>query len=76
MQTQLIDDNDPIESDLLTKSLDSAQKRVEEQSYDGRKYLFDYDEVLDIQRRIVYYERRQILESKSVQTRIIAYGEH
>ena len=75
MQTQLIDDNDPIESDLLTKSLDSAQKRVEEQSYDGRKYLFDYDEVLDIQRRIVYYERRQILESKSVQTRIIAYGE-
>jgi preprotein translocase subunit SecA len=75
MQTQLIEDNDPIESNLLTKSLDAAQKRVEEQSYDARKYLFDYDEVLDKQRKVVYYERRQILESNSIQTRIIAYGE-
>ncbi|MBC8307893.1 MAG: preprotein translocase subunit SecA [Pelagibacterales bacterium] len=75
MQAQLIDDNDPIESNLLTKSLDAAQKRVEEQSYDARKYLFDYDEVLDKQRKVIYYERRQILESNSIQTRIIAYGE-
>lgn len=74
MQNQLLDD-DPLESDLLTKSLDSAQKRVEEQAYDARKYLFDYDDVLNKQRNVVYYERRQILESKSVRDKILAYGE-
>ena len=74
MQNQLLDD-DPLESNLLTKSLDSAQKRVEEQAYDARKYLFDYDDVLNKQRNVVYYERRQILESKSVRDKILAYGE-
>ena len=74
MQNQLLDD-DPLESNLLTKSLNSAQKRVEEQAYDTRKYLFDYDDVLNKQRNVVYYERRQILESKSVRDKILAYGE-
>ena len=74
MQNQLLDD-DPLESNLLTKSLDSAQRRVEEQAYDARKYLFDYDDVLNKQRNVVYYERRQILESKSVRNKILAYGE-
>ena len=74
MQNQFIDDS-PLESNLLTKSVDLAQKRVEEQAYDGRKYLFDYDDVLNKQRNVVYYERRQILESKSVRDRILAYGE-
>ncbi len=74
MQTQ-ISDNSPLESDLITKSLDSAQKRVEERAYQGRKNLFDYDDVLNKQRKIVYHERRQILESASVQKSIFAYGE-
>jgi len=74
MQTQ-ISDNSPLESDLLTKSLDSAQERVEERAYQQRKNLFDYDEVLNKQRNIVYHERRQILESASVQKNIFAYGE-
>ena len=74
MQSQLFDDS-PLESKLLTKSLDSAQKRVEEADYDGRKYLFDYDEILNKQRNVIYYERRQILESKSVRDKILAYGE-
>ena len=74
MQNQLLDDN-PFESKLLTKSLEMAQKRVEEQAYDARKYLFDYDDVLNKQRNVVYYERRQILESKSVRDKILAYGE-
>ena len=74
MQNQLLDDS-PLESNLLTRSLEMAQKRVEEQAYDARKYLFDYDEVLNKQRNVVYYERRQILESKSVRDKILAYGE-
>jgi len=74
MQSQLLDDL-PLESNLLTKSLDAAQKRVEERDYDGRKYLFDYDDILNKQRNIVYYERRKLLESQSLRQTILAYGE-
>jgi len=74
MQNQLFDDL-PLESSLLTKSLDAAQKRVEERDYDGRKYLFDYDDILNKQRNIVYYERRKVLESQSLRETILAYGE-
>jgi preprotein translocase subunit SecA len=74
MQNQLTDDS-PLESDFITKSLDSAQQRVEERAYQQRKNLFDYDDILNKQRNIVYYERRQILESVSVQKNIFAYGE-
>jgi preprotein translocase subunit SecA len=70
-----IPDDSPLESDFITKSLDSAQERVEERAYQQRKNLFDYDDVLNKQRNIVYHERRQILESFSVQKNIFAYGE-
>ena len=77
MQTQLSDDS-PLESNLITKSLDSAQERVEERAYQQRKNLFDYDDVLNKQRNIVYYERKQILENSSnseIRKNIFAYGE-
>ena len=74
MQNQLLDD-EPLESNLLTKSLDSAQKRVEERAYEQRKNLFDYDDILNKQRNVIYYERRKILESESVRDKILAYGE-
>ena len=74
MQTQITDDS-PLESKLLTKSLNSAQKRVEERAYQQRKNLFEYDDILNKQRTIVYFERRQILKSISTQSNILAYGE-
>ena len=74
MQSQITDDS-ALESNLLTQSLDSAQERVEERAYQQRKNLFDYDDILNKQRNIVYYERRQILKSVSVQKNIFAYGE-
>jgi len=74
MKSQFLDDS-PLESNLLTKSLDSAQKRIEELDYDSRKNLFDYDDILNKQRSVIYYERRKILESDSVKTKILAYGE-
>ena len=74
MKSQLLDDS-PLESNLLTKSLDAAQKRLEETDYEARKNLFEYDEILNKQRNVIYYERRKILESASVQTKLLAYGE-
>jgi preprotein translocase subunit SecA len=74
MQNQLFDDS-PLESNLITKSLNTAQKRVEERAYEQRKNLFEYDEVLNKQRRTTYFERRKILESESVRNKILEYGE-
>ena len=74
MQTQL-SDNSPLESRFITKSLNLAQQRVEERAYQQRKNLFDYDEVLNKQRNIIYNERKKILESISVREDIFAYGE-
>ena len=74
MQKQMFDDT-PLESSFLTKSLDSAQERVEERAYQQRKNLFDYDDILNKQRNIVYFERQQILKSAAPQKNILAYGE-
>ena len=72
---QQISDDSPLESKFLTKSLDSAQKRIEERAYQQRKNLFEYDDILNKQRNIIYYERRKILESISLKKNILAYGE-
>nr|YP_009495868.1 preprotein-translocase subunit a [Plagiogramma staurophorum]AWT38307.1 preprotein-translocase subunit a [Plagiogramma staurophorum] len=74
MQTQFFDDS-PLESNLLTKSLNAAQKRVEERAYEQRKNLFEYDDVLNKQRQTIYYERRKILESNSIRSKIFQYSE-
>jgi preprotein translocase subunit SecA len=75
METLRIDDSIPIESDLLTKSLESAQKKVEAYYYDARKQLFEYDEVLNYQRQAIYAERRRILKSNNLRNWIIQYSE-
>nr|AWT38726.1 preprotein-translocase subunit a [Licmophora sp.] len=74
IQDQITDDS-PLESNFITKSLDSAQERVEERAYEQRKNLFDYDDILNQQRNIVYFERRFILENQSVRKNSFAYGE-
>lgn len=74
MQTQIQDDL-PLESKFITKSLDSAQKRVEERAYQQRKNLFDYDEILNKQRNIIYYERKKILKTISFRKNILIYAE-
>merc|ERR1712194_160642 len=73
LQTQMTDEAS-LESSLLTQSLDSAQQRVEERAYQQRKNLFDYDDILNKQRNIVYFERQAILRSVSIKKNIMAYG--
>lgn len=70
-----IPDDSPIESSMITESLTNAQKQVEERAYEQRKNLFEYDEILDQQRSIVYFERRLVLESLSIRNNTLAYGE-
>ena len=70
-----ISDDSPIESSILSKSLTNAQQKVEERAYQQRKNLFEYDAILNRQRNIIYFERREILKSQSTQKNILAYGE-
>jgi preprotein translocase subunit SecA len=70
-----IPDDSPIESSMMTESLNNAQKQVEERAYEQRKNLFEYDEILDQQRSIIYFERRLVLESPSIRNNTLAYGE-
>nr|QOS04670.1 preprotein translocase subunit A [Sarcopeltis skottsbergii] len=75
MQVLSIDDDTPIESTILTKSLDSAQKKIESYFYDIRKQLFEYDEVINNQRQAIYSERKRILQSNFTRDCIIEYAE-
>jgi preprotein translocase subunit SecA len=74
LQSTMVDDL-PLESNLLTRSLNSAQQKVEERAYQQRKNLFDYDEVLNKQRRGIYSDRIRILNKESLRRTIIGYGE-
>jgi preprotein translocase subunit SecA len=75
MDSLKVDDDIPIESLLLNKSLESAQKKVEAYYYDARKQLFEYDEVLNYQRQAIYSERRRILESDNLRNWVVQYAE-
>ena len=75
MENLRVEEDVPIESGLLNKSLESAQKKVEAYYYDARKQLFEYDEVLDYQRQAIYSERRRILESTNLRSWILQYAE-
>ena len=75
MESLKVDDDIPIESILLNRSLESAQKKVEAYYYDARKQLFEYDEVLNYQRQAIYSERRRILESNNLRDWVIQYAE-
>ncbi|HBQ38568.1 MAG TPA: hypothetical protein DD714_06250 [Candidatus Omnitrophica bacterium] len=52
----------PIEHPWVTKSIETAQRRVEGQNFDARKHLLEYDNVMNRQREVIYEQRRRILE--------------
>ena len=57
-------DETPIEAGLVTKSLERAQSKVENHNYEARKYVLEYDDVMNKQREVIYADRRAILEGK------------
>ena len=59
-------DDMPIEAKMLTKTVEGAQKKVEEQNFNIRKRVLDYDDVLNKQREVIYSERRRVLEGEDL----------
>lgn len=66
LQSLGIDDDMAIRSKTLTRSIETAQKRVEGNNYDIRKSLLDYDNVLNEQREIIYNKRNEIIDNESI----------
>ena len=75
MQNIGFQDDTPIQSSLLNKSLESAQKKVEAYYFDTRKQLFEYDQALNTQRNGVYSERRRILQQGNLRNWVLDYAE-
>jgi preprotein translocase subunit SecA len=64
-------DDDPLEAGLLTKQIESAQKRIESRNFDMRKHVLQYDDVMNQQREIMYGQRRQILMGEDMRGYIL-----
>ena len=75
MQSVGFQDETPIQSSLLNKSLETAQKKVEAYYFDTRKQVFEYDQALNMQRDGVYAERKRILQQEYLRNLLIDYAE-
>ena len=65
-----MEEDEPIEHSLITKSIERAQKKVEDHNYNIRKYVLEYDDVMNQQREVLYEQRRRILRNKSLRDTI------
>ncbi|MEX5285559.1 preprotein translocase subunit SecA [Selenomonas sputigena] len=65
-----MDENDPIEHKLITRSIERAQKKVEARNFDIRKHVLEYDDVMNQQREVIYKERRKILRGEDLKENI------
>ena len=61
-----LDEDDPIEHNMLSKGIENAQKKVEGNNFGIRKHLLDYDQVMNEQREIIYGERKKVLEGQDL----------
>lgn len=75
MDALRVEEDMPIESGMLTRSLEGAQKKVETYYYDIRKQVFEYDEVMNNQRKAIYAERRRVLEGLDLKEQVLQYAE-
>ncbi|MBQ9659318.1 MAG: preprotein translocase subunit SecA [Clostridia bacterium] len=65
-----IDENLPVEAKLISSSVENAQKRVEGRNFGIRKNVLKYDDVMNVQREIIYGERRQVLDGENLSSNI------
>lgn len=71
MLSRLGADKDPIHSKSLTKSIRSAQKKIEGQNFASRKYVLQYDDVVNKQRHVIYSERQKILKQGDMKETVL-----
>ncbi|MGH3786204.1 MAG: preprotein translocase subunit SecA, partial [Pseudonocardiaceae bacterium] len=65
-----MEDDVPIEAKMVTRAIQSAQTQVEQQNFEIRKNVLKYDEVMDLQRKVIYAERRRVLEGEDLREQV------
>ena len=65
------DEDMPIETRMISKSVESAQRRIEGRNFSIRKNVLSYDDVMNVQREIIYKQRRQVLDGEDLKEKII-----
>lgn len=71
-----MEEDEPIEHTLITKSIEHAQKKVEARNFDIRKHVLEYDDVMNQQREIIYGERRKILNGENLRDNVKGMVNH
>ena len=71
-----MEEDEPIEHSLITKSIEHAQKKVEARNFDIRKHVLEYDDVMNQQREIMYGERRKILRGENLRENVMGMVKH
>jgi len=61
-----IEENQPIEHNLISRAIENAQKRVEGQNFEIRKHLLEYDDVMNRQRQVIYEQRKKVLKGEEL----------
>jgi len=61
-----MDEDDPIEHNMISRAIENAQKKVEGHNFDIRKHLLEYDDVMNKQREVIYQQRREALDSDNL----------
>ena len=64
METLKIDDDTPIDAKILSGAIENAQKKVESKNFQARKNTLEYDDVMNVQRGVIYKQRRQVLDGE------------
>ena len=67
-----ISENDPIDAKILSNSIESAQKRLEDQNFERRKNVLAYDDVMNQQRTVIYKQRQEVLEGENLRDKMIS----
>ena len=70
METLGIDEDTPIDAKILSGAIENAQKTVEGRNFQSRKNVLEYDDVMNVQRKIIYEQRRQVLDGEDLQKNI------
>ena len=70
METLGVDEDTPIEQKMLTNAIESAQKRVESKNFQTRKTVLEYDDVMNTQRKVIYEQRRKVLDGDNLQSAV------
>ena len=70
METLGIDEDTPIDAKILSGAIENAQKTVEGRNFQSRKNVLEYDDVMNVQRKIIYEQRRQVLDGEDLRKNI------